>query len=326
MASFHQSKFGFFGISFKTAFFPRQYSPTKLPPALSIQKASHRHFQAIRRFSNAGREYKPILYKILRDHSEYVRYFDIGEFWISPDGRLILARPLKSKSGKMASRETFLHYLYIHAGSFALIKLGKEPLHATVLEKDGKGIALIGDSGDGKSTLACFLVQRGFRLLTDDLLILEKKKKRFMALPGMPRIKLFPETARILLKKKSKSLPMNPQSRKSIFRIPAGKACHQPIPLARIYLLPSQQHKSWLKSVHFRNLKGRSAVMEIMNASYNQLADTGNRPRQLMDFATDLARRIPVRALNYPRGFRHFPRIEEIITADLREDNTPRKS
>lgn len=42
-------------------------------------------------------------------------------------------------------------------------------LHASAVEVNGKAIAFCGSSGAGKSTLAAALVQRGYRLITDDV-------------------------------------------------------------------------------------------------------------------------------------------------------------
>jgi hypothetical protein len=42
-------------------------------------------------------------------------------------------------------------------------------LHASAVEVDGKAIMFCGSSGAGKSTLAAALVQRGYRLVTDDV-------------------------------------------------------------------------------------------------------------------------------------------------------------
>jgi hypothetical protein len=47
---------------------------------------------------------------------------------------------------------------------------GHEVFHASVLERDGRAVALVGASGAGKSTLAAGLVQRGHRYVADDVL------------------------------------------------------------------------------------------------------------------------------------------------------------
>jgi hypothetical protein len=55
-------------------------------------------------------------------------------------------------------------------------------LHSALLERDGKGVLLVGDSGAGKTTASLALARGGFTFLTDDLLFLNTKtENRFCA-------------------------------------------------------------------------------------------------------------------------------------------------
>src|SRR5712691_6556991 len=85
---------------------------------------------------------------LLADGQTYVRRSDRFEFLISADGRAIAARALGH-----SPREAFHTYLLGQALSFALIKQGFDPLHATTIAIDGAAVAFLGDSGYGKSSL-----------------------------------------------------------------------------------------------------------------------------------------------------------------------------
>src|SRR5205085_11291512 len=89
--------------------------------------------------------------------------------------------------------------------SYVFTARHQEPLHATVVTKDGNGLALVGDSGYGKSTLAAAFLRAGYRLLTDDLLVLHGTATGFEAQPALPRLKLFPRPARALLPLRARS-------------------------------------------------------------------------------------------------------------------------
>ena len=91
--------------------------------------------------------------------------------------------------------ESFQVYLLGQALSFALLKLGFEPLHATAVVVDGRAVALLGESGSGKSTLAAAFVDAGFQMLTDDVLMVHECRGEAMAYPGPARLKLFPKVA-----------------------------------------------------------------------------------------------------------------------------------
>lgn len=101
------------------------------------------------------------------DGSYYVRWRDLGQFRVSSDGGVV-----EYHRAPEAPLESFQVYLLNQAISFALVQQGFEPLHATTVIVDGEAIALLGDSGYGKSTLAAAFLQAGHGLLTDDLLLL----------------------------------------------------------------------------------------------------------------------------------------------------------
>jgi hypothetical protein len=70
------------------------------------------------------------------------------------------------------------------------------PIHAGSVEIDGEAVAFGGPSGAGKSTLASAFLRRGFRLLTDDLTPVSFEGMQVRFLPGIRRIRLWPDSAR----------------------------------------------------------------------------------------------------------------------------------
>ena len=44
------------------------------------------------------------------------------------------------------------------------------PLHGSAVAIDGKAYAIVGDSGAGKSTLASAFLNKGYQLLSDDVI------------------------------------------------------------------------------------------------------------------------------------------------------------
>jgi hypothetical protein len=133
-------------------------------------------------------------YFFLPDGSIYLRWPDLAEFLVSPDGREITCCP-----GAGVPASSWQTYLLGQVLSFALVKGGIEPLHATVVVVNGSAVGFLGSSGQGKSTLAAAFLQTGHRLLTDDLLVLRERQGVFWAYSGPNRLKLFPDQARHLL-------------------------------------------------------------------------------------------------------------------------------
>lgn len=61
------------------------------------------------------------------------------------------------------------------------LRLSSENVHATSVAKDGRAVLLIGPSGSGKSDLALRLIDRGYKLVSDDRTIILKDGQRLLA-------------------------------------------------------------------------------------------------------------------------------------------------
>lgn len=69
------------------------------------------------------------------------------------------------------------------------------PLHGSAVVVDHKAYAFIGDSGHGKSTLASSFIQRGFQLLTDDVIAVTMGPDNIpYVTPAYPQQKLWQES------------------------------------------------------------------------------------------------------------------------------------
>jgi hypothetical protein len=72
-------------------------------------------------------------------------------------------------------------------------------LHAAAVEVERRGIALVGATGAGKSTIAMALLARGAALLSDDVAVLRERGGRCSVSVGTPRVRLRPDAARRLV-------------------------------------------------------------------------------------------------------------------------------
>ncbi|MBO9712258.1 hypothetical protein [Sphingomonas sp.] len=68
---------------------------------------------------------------------------------------------------------------------------GTLPLHANAIETDRGAILFSGKSGAGKSTLAAAFLDRGHRLLADDVSAITRTPRGHQVQPGVPRIRLW---------------------------------------------------------------------------------------------------------------------------------------
>lgn len=247
----------------------------------------------------------------LPDGSDYLRWSSLFEFMVSSDGRRIGARPITD-----VPREAFQTYLLGQVLSYALLKMGMEPLHATVLVVDGWAVALLGASGRGKSTLGAAFLKAGHQLLTDDLLVLKKEADGFSAYPGLPRIKLFPEVAKAFLGEAA-GTPMNPQTTKLVIPLKPGHVAQAVSPLKAIYVLrpPTAQARS--KRVAIRPLRPCKAVVKLVGSTFNTVIRSPDRLARQFLQAAKLAARIPVKSLGYPRDLAQLPLVVETVRSEL---------
>jgi hypothetical protein len=248
---------------------------------------------------------------VLPDGSEYLLWPALFEFLISPDGRDIQANVLER-----GSSEALEVYLFGQVLSFVLIKQGIEPVHGTAVIVDGKTVAIVGDCSYGKSTLAAAFLSAGFPLLTDDLLVTSVVGEKVMAHPGPPRIKLLPESAGTMPGKGVSGARMNPYTSKFIVPLSDDLSCRRSTPLAAIYVLSDPAIERHATSIE--PLSPHEACVELLRNTFNTKVMEPLRNKQLLTLYSDLARRVPVRSLAYPRRLSLLSDVVKSIVEDVR--------
>lgn len=247
----------------------------------------------------------------LKDGSTYVRWNNLGEFWVASDGRQI-----RCDRASRASVESFQVYLLGQALSCALVKQGFEPLHGTAIVDQGEAIVFLGDSKFGKSTLAASFVNAGYPLLTDDLLLLRETRRGLEAYPGPPRLKLFPKTARRFLGSAAAGARLNSVTRKLIIPLTAKQTCAEAVHLRAIYVLAGPEQMRSRPGVQIEPIVAREAFFALAGNTFNALIDDSARlQRQVIETARFL-RSVPVKKLAYPRLLARLPEVREAILTD----------
>jgi hypothetical protein len=248
----------------------------------------------------------------LPDGSRYLRWTGLFEFLVSPDGRQILYRKLAD-----ATPASFGNYLLGQVLSFSLLKLGIEPLHGTAVVVGRQAVAFVGSCGSGKSTIGAAMLARGHPILTDDLVVLRERRGRWMAHPGIPRLKLVPSVARRLLERVPRGTRLNPGTAKLILPLGSRQACARIVPLGAVYVLSSAGRRRRAGGVRITPLAGHHAVIEVIRAAFNLLDLDRDRLAAHFDFAGRVAGAVPVRRLTYPRRLSSLAAVCDRVVADL---------
>jgi hypothetical protein len=295
-------------------------SPLRLPGASAIPNgrpdvrlcpAGKARFDSIRTRLGAGASRSWFFHQRLTDGHTYLRWAGLFEFLVSPDGRQVHYHRL----GR-ATRESFLLYLLGQVLSFPLLTLGREPLHGTVVAAKGKAVAMVGDCGFGKSTIAAAMLARGCRLLTDDLVVVERKRPGWIVHPGVPRLKLFPAVADRLLGARG-GTPMNDGTSKLVLPLGRRQWAQRPLPLAGIYVLSHPQGQAGANEIAVDELSGGEALRELIAAAFNVIVLDRARLANQFEFASRLVRDVPVRRLTYPRTFTRLPAVCDRLLTEL---------
>lgn len=257
----------------------------------------------------------------LADGGIFLRWSDLFEFLITDEARTIHYHRLKK-----ATDESLAVYLLGQVLSFSLLSRNFEPLHATAVVIDGTAIAFLGDCGYGKSTLAAAFVARGYPMLTDDVLVVEKRRGTWIAHAGPGRLKLFPRAARRVLNHR-RGDRMNAGTAKLIVPLKEGQTTNGEVPLSALYVLPRPETARRTRSARGRvvGVTGQQAFLEITRAAFNLIRVDRRRLANQFAIATALAREIPVRRLNYPRRLAALPAVCERVIADAKELNRERQ-
>lgn len=282
---------------------------------ITLRRRASRWFTAARNeAAGLPQPWPPIVEGQLADGSTYLQWPDRFEFLISGNGRQIAANALCS-----GTPEGFHTHLLGQALSFALIRQGLDPLHATVVMVDGGGAAFLGYSGYGKSSLAAAFLGAGYRLLTDDLLVLTEHDGTLAAHPGPPRLKLYPAAARRLLPN-AHGVPIMRRTPKLLFRLRGAQVANGPASLRAVYVLSPPGGRRPTR-VTIRRLSERQACLALIRNTFNSSVLSPTRLAQQLALSASLATTVPVKSISYPRSFRALPAVRDAILADLARES-----
>ena len=252
---------------------------------------------------------------IFADGSAHVAWKEHFEFVVSASAKQVRWRKLQE-----VPNEVFFTYFLGQVLSYCLLARGIEPLHATAIIVDDQAIAFLGDSGFGKSTLAATFLQRGYPLLTDDVLALEFSGENVWARPGIARVKLNPDAADTVFGGR-RSIPMNSFTSKMIFPLNDAQHGNRVVPLQALYVLPHKPSKS---RILIRRLSGRSSFLPIVQNTFNDTVLHPDRLKQQFAVAARLASVIPIKRLSYPRRLEMLPAVADAILADVSRESKSR--
>lgn len=164
---------------------------------------------------------------------------------------------------------------------------GMVPLHASAIEYDGGCVAFVGPSGSGKSTTATLLARRGYRMCSDDVMVVTLSPTgEAIAEPSAPVVKLWPASL-ALSGFEEAAAPFEWQGFEKHRITASASFTSGRLPLRRIYALSWQDPP--LSAAEVTENKAFDAILTIMKNVYRPiLVEALEREGALMRFATRL--------------------------------------
>jgi hypothetical protein len=191
---------------------------------------------------------------------------------------------------------------------------GMLALHASAILSSQGAVLFLGSSGAGKSTLLTAFLERGYRMLSDDVIGLSLDKSgRPLAYPGYPQVKLW-DDALTMLGRSTKGLHrLLPQAEKYV--LPADQSfVSDPAPLYALYALETHD-KPTLSLIPLEDIEKLSV---FINNTYRPLLLSVPALRQHhFHVATVAANRIKVRRLVRPQQSFSIREMIKLIEEDL---------
>lgn len=242
----------------------------------------------------------------------------VGRYWARRGADVTVAPDAPADDEQIAT------YLLGSGLAAILHQRGLFPLHASAFERGGTCIGFLGDSGCGKSTLAAMLLRRGFRLVSDDVLVTRVDAGgAVLASPGVPIVKLYDAAAEAAGMTGSQWAKL-PRAAAPKQRIDARATyVREPVRLKRLYVL------RWLEPAtatpELAPLSAFRSVVALRQHVYREsLVEAMDREASFFSFAARLLAEVEVfefrRAADLSRAHQQVDALLAHIEAGVARD------
>lgn len=253
---------------------------------------------------------------IWRTRSEcdyHIRYSHGLEFWIDSEANRISVAQIDESCIPEAAEFLLGPVLGI------LLRLrGVTCLHASAVAVGEEAIAFVGPAGAGKSTTAALFVQEGHAALADDIVALREGEDSFDAMPGYPRLNLWPESMRILQGNYTTDEIEDSLTEKEqwVLGERGKKFCGGRLPLGAVYVFGERSRR---EAPRVEGMTSQEALVSLIANTYaNKLPDSKMRPREFA-FLGRLVNRVRVRRVISHEDPRRLQELREVILRDMAE-------
>lgn len=207
---------------------------------------------------------------------------------------------------------------------FLLRKRQVTALHASCVKIAGHAIAISGDAGQGKSTTAAALALRGYPVLCEDITATEERGEEIRAIPGYPRVCLWPDSVEMLLGAPDALPALTPVWEKRYLPLDGQRASFWPekLTLGGVYLFAARAAGE--AAPRIEPLRPREALLLLVQNTYMNWLLTKEQRAAEFDALARLVRRVPIRRLVPHADPKRLGDLCELLARDAEQVTTPR--
>lgn len=245
-----------------------------------------------------GKQLRPFLWA--GENALWLDIADVARFLIR-DGNEILIDPVPG-----IDDDTIRLFLLGSAFGALLFQRDLLVIHGNSVRIGEQCLICVGPSGIGKSTLAAAFLQRGFDILADDIVPVNKEGQ---ALPGFPRIKLWQDAADQFTINTAELRRIRPEMEK--FNLSVKAMQQQALPVRWVFILCYDD----ISDIRIEPISGMEKFRPLRNNTYRaKFLEGMNLKAQHLCLCGKLAGQIRLARLIRPReGFV----VEKVVDAVL---------
>jgi hypothetical protein len=194
--------------------------------------------------------------------------------------------------------------LVFHAGAFALGEAA---------------VAFTAPSGHGKSTLAASLAREGYPLLSDDVLPVRERDGVPIAIPYLPKLKLWDDSIEMLGEEPgrfARTLSFLDKRRVRLEADGLGRLAAGPVSLCAFYRLAPHLNEERADDIDIHALDAAGACLMLQSSVYTPELLQGERAVRTLDAAARLATTLPVRVISYYRSYDRLAAVRRALVDD----------
>jgi hypothetical protein len=187
-------------------------------------------------------------------------------------------------------------------------------LHASAVAHRGRALVFVGAAEAGKSTLVAAFARRGHRVLTDDILVLERDSEKIVARPGLPRVGLWPASVEQLWGDVD-ALPLQVPNWDKRYLDLTQKALFQDValPVGAVYVLVERRREA---AFAVEALRGTEAAVALIANKYVTRISEREQDRRDFVLLSEIVESVPIRRISRNDALTELNATCDAILAD----------